>query len=204
MNFKRTFIKVLIVFCLLMSNSFTVNKAIKYKCGDIIFLSNGNVPDKLLQSLTKSKYSHIGLVIKEKGSLQVCYAGNKVKKVSLPEFLLLAGNGKYEVMRFKDTLLISSLCNLMNEESNKLVGNVYDFKYSWLDKEIYNSELIWKIYKRAANTELCAKTSLKTMNIADTLVRRKIKTIFGDTIPETSKIVSPTDLYNSEFLSRVK
>lgn len=204
MNLKRTFIKVLIVFCLLISNSFTVNKVIKYKCGDLIFLSNSNVPDKLLQSLTQSKYSHIGLVLKEKGNLQVCYVGNKVKKVSLTEFLLLAGNGKYEVMRFKDTLLISSLCNVMNEECNKLIGNVYDSKYSWLDKEIYNTELIWKIYKRAANTELCAKTSLKTMNITDTLVKRKIKSIFGDTIPDIAQIVSPTDLYNSEFLSRVK
>jgi len=204
MYLKPSVIKIVAFVFLIIGTQFTFLKEIKYQTGDIIFLSNANAPDKLLQSITKSKISHLGLVIKEKGKTSVFFAGNTVKRVSLPEFLALSSNGKYEVFRFKDSLMISGLNELMLEESKKLLGSVYDFKYSWLDKEIYNSELIWKVFKRASNIELCALKPLSSIEIKDSLIIKKIKVIYGDTIPPVIKIVSPNDLHDSEYLMKIK
>ncbi len=204
MYLKPGVIKIVAFVFLIIGTQFTFLKEIKYQTGDIIFLSNTNAPDKLLQSITKSKYSHLGLVVKEKGKTSVFFAGSAVKKVSLPEFLALSSNGKYEVLRFKDSLMISGLNELILEESKKLVGSVYDYKYSWLDKEIYNTELIWKVFKRASNIELCALKPLSSIDIKDSLIIKKIKGIYGYTIPPTIKIVSPTDLHDSEYLIKIK
>ena len=201
---KVRFTKILAILFLVIGAQFSFIKELKYKSGDLIFLSNPIHPDKLLQAITKTKFSHVGIVVKEKGKLSVYYAGATVKSLSIPAFLALSVNGKFEVMRYKDTLLLSGLNEAFIFESKKLLGSPYDFKYSWLDKEIYNTELVWKIYKRAANIELCANRPLASLSINDTLIAKKIKREIGDTISPYTKIVSATDLYNSEFLVKVK
>ncbi|MEI6020491.1 MAG: YiiX/YebB-like N1pC/P60 family cysteine hydrolase, partial [Bacteroidota bacterium] len=84
------------------------------------------------------------------------------------------------------------------------LGNVYDTKFSWLDKEMYSTELVWKIYKRAAQIELCEAKLFEKIEINDTIVKRKIKIQMGDSIAAFTKIVSPTDLYNSSYLFKIK
>lgn len=189
---------------LVMACQFTFIKDIKFISGDLIFISNPNVPDKLMQAITKTKFSHVGIVVKEKGRPMVYYTANVVKKVTVPEFLALSVNGKYEVMRIKDTIMIAGLNNFFVEEAKKLLGNAYDTKFSWLDKEMYNTELVWKIYKRATQIELCEAKLFDKIEINDTIVKRKIKLQMGDSIPAFTKLVSPNDLYNSTYLTKIK
>lgn len=201
---KNNLIKLTALLVLLIATQFTFIKEIKYISGDLIFISNPNVPDKLLQAITKSKFSHVGIVIKEKGKAMVYYTSSVVKKVPVPEFLALSVNGKYEVMRMKDTIILSGLNSFFVDEAKKLLGNVYDTKFSWLDKEMYSTELVWKIYKRAAQIELCEAKLFEKIEINDTIVKRKIKIQMGDSIASFTKIVSPTDLYNSNYLFKIK
>jgi hypothetical protein len=189
---------VLLLFC-----QFAFVKEIRYISGDLIFISNPNVPDKLLQAITKSKYSHVGIVVREKGRPMVYYAANVVKKVTVPEFAALSVSGKYEVMRVKDTILTAGLNTFFAEEAKKLLGFPYDTKYSWLDKEMYSTELVWKIFKRATHIELCEAKIFNKLVINDTVVRKKIKVQMGDSIPDFTKIVSPSDLYNSPYLVKI-
>lgn len=195
---------LLLIIIILFGFQFTFVKEIKYRTGDVIFLSNSNAPDKLLNNITKSKFSHLGIVVKEKGKLGVYYAGSTVKKVSIPEFLALSANGKFEVLRYKDTLMISNANESFVIEAKKLLGFNYDNKYSWMDQEIYNAELVWKIYKRAMNIELCNVKLLSSISVNDSVSRKKIISLHGDSIPPTIKIVSPNDIYTSEFLIKIK
>ncbi|MEI6020731.1 MAG: YiiX/YebB-like N1pC/P60 family cysteine hydrolase, partial [Bacteroidota bacterium] len=118
---KNNLIKLTALLVLLIATQFTFIKEIKYISGDLIFISNPNVPDKLLQAITKSKFSHVGIVIKEKGKAMVYYTSSVVKKVPVPEFLALSVNGKYEVMRMKDTIILSGLNSFFVDEAKKLM-----------------------------------------------------------------------------------
>ena len=201
---KKYLIKLSSLLALLLLTQFTFIKEIKYINGDLIFISNPNVPDKLLQSITKTKFSHVGIVIRERGKAMVYYTTSIVKKVTVPEFIALSVNGKYDVMRMKDTIMIAGLNNFFVDEAKKLLGRPYDNKFSWLDMEIYNTELVWKIFKRATQIELCEAKLFDKIEINDTIVRKKIKLQLGDSIAAFTKIVSPTDLYNSPYLTKIK
>ena len=91
----------------------------------------------------------------------------------------------------------------MKDYSQQFDGKDYDAFFEWTDNRIYCSELIWKIYKNAANIELSKLQQLKDFNLTDERVQKILKERYGNDIPLEEKVVSPSNLVESDLLVTV-
>ena len=84
------------------------------------------------------------------------------------------------------------------------IGKNYDSLFQWDDKNIYCSELVWKIYQ-AAGIELCAPRLFKDYDLQHSEMKTLIEKRYGslDRLPMDEKVVAPSDLSASELLEVV-
>lgn len=199
---------ILTVFALLLFVGYGFQpkgKKVKFRAGDVLFISNPAGQGLAIQLATKSKYTHVGIVLPDaNGKLVVYHAVEPVKKSGIAEFIAYSADGKYEHMRFRDTMLLSreTTAQLVTE-ANKLLGKHYDMAFSWSDNEIYCSEFVWKIYRRTFNLELCPLKKLGDFDLNPPAVQKAVKERYGDNIPLDEKVVSPGDLYNSSWFEKM-
>lgn len=85
------------------------------------------------------------------------------------------------------------------------IGTNYDLKFQWSDDRIYCSELVWKVYKKAANIELSEPRKMKSLNLKHPKVEQIIRKRYGsvDALPQEELIVPPSDLAQSDLLCEV-
>ena len=65
---------------------------------------------------------------------------------------------------------------------------------------MYCSELVWKIYKRAANVEIGKLETLKDFNLSHKAVKQKLTERYGDNIPMDEPVISPAAMFDSPEL----
>lgn len=197
-----------IVFTILLAFTMQPKKATpKYFAGDIIFISNPAGYGKEFQKVSKSPYTRIGLILPDKalkGSLVVYYVSDKVKKSSIAEFLALSPDGKYEHMRMRDStaLRFTGIPNMI-EQANKLMNLPYDKVFSWSDMEMYPSEFVWKVYKRAIEIKLGEFNPLGNNDITSPVLQKALKEKYGDNIPIEAPFISPEAMHNCEWLVKI-
>lgn len=119
--------------------------------GDIIFQTSLSRQSIAIQRATKSKYSHCGIIYKEKGRYYVYEAIQPVRRTPLDKWILRGKDAHYVVKRLKNSNELLTVANLskMKKEGERFKGKNYDLTFEWSDDKIYCSELIWKVYKRA-------------------------------------------------------
>lgn len=203
---KKIIVAFLTLFSLSVLVSFQPKSAkVKFREGDILFISNPIGQGQAIQLATKSKYTHVGIILPDsKGKLMVYHAVEPVKKSTIAEFLALSANGKYEQMRFFDTNMVNrESIGVLVTEANKLIGKPYDKAFSWSDMEMYCSEFVWKLYKRAYQIELCPTKKLSEFDLSSPIVKKALKDRYGDNVPLEEKVVSPGDLHDSQMLVKV-
>ncbi|MDR3178161.1 MAG: hypothetical protein LBT96_04175, partial [Campylobacteraceae bacterium] len=124
--------------------------------GDIIFQTSLSSQSRAIQLATKSKYSHMGLILKEQGRFYVFEAVKNVKKTPLEEWIKRGEGGKYVIKRLKnaDTFLDAKTLSKIKGEAEKFSGKEYDLTFEWSDEKMYCSELVWKIYKQSVDLEV--------------------------------------------------
>ena len=66
------------------------------------------------------------------------------------------------------------------------------------------SELIWKIYQRAAGIEIGKLQKLRDFDLTNAAVRKKMTERYGDKVPLDENVISPAAIFNSELLETVK
>ena len=174
-----------------------------YKDGDIIFQTTGGDRARAIQMATHSHYSHCGVLFYENGKWMVYEAVQPVSKISLDDFNT---RGKGTVMRLKNN---ASLLNKESIEKLKTVFKLYenknyDMAFNWSDKDIYCSELVYKLYHNALNIDLCKPRKLKDFDLANPLVKQQLNKQYGNKIPLDEPMVAPSDISNSELLELVK
>lgn len=196
---------LLLVFAGCLFFSFLPAKAPKFKAGDVLFISNPAGQGKAIQLATKSKYTHVGVVLPDaKGRLIVYHAVEPVKKNTIAEFLAYSADGKYEHMRLRDTNIVANgAIQTLVAEADKLLGRPYDKAFSWTDMQIYCSEFVWKIYKRAYSIELGSLRTLESFDLTSPIVKAQLKARYGDNVPLDEKVISPADVHDSEWLVKV-
>jgi len=123
------------------------------KEGDLIFqsLPFGELTT-VIEGVTDSPYSHVGLVIKKNGFWYVREAIGEVKDTHLLWWILRGRGDSFSIYRLKKEYQ-KNIPSLI-KESQKLLGYPYDFHYELDDEKIYCSELIYKAYKRATGKVL--------------------------------------------------
>jgi len=81
------------------------------------------------------------------------------------------------------------------EVSKGFYGKAYDLYFSWSDEEIYCSELVYKIYERAAGIKLGNLQTLGSFDLTHPAVKTKLRERYGKNVPEDESVISPATIF---------
>jgi len=157
--------------------SFSINKETELKIGDIIFQSSKSGQSYAVQLATGSKYSHVGMIIMDKGGLKVIEAVQPVRITPLAEWKKQGDGGHYVVKRLvqADSLLTLQKISLLDSFSRTYLGKNYDLYFGWSNDRIYCSELVWKVYKQTLGIEIGDLQKLSAFDLSNPIVKEKLK-----------------------------
>lgn len=173
--------------------------------GDIIFQETASAQSKAIQLATHSRYSHVGIIYFRNGKPFVLEAVQPVKVSSLKIFISRSVGGHYVVKRLKnaEAILTKPVLAKMQRVGRSFVGKNYDWVFGWSDARIYCSELVWKIYQRAAGIELSPTKKLREFDLSHPVVRAKMKERYGKKIPLDEPVVAPSQIFESALLETI-
>lgn len=178
----------------------------KIQDGDLIFQTSLSGQSKAIQLATNSKYAHCGIIYRDNGRFYVFEAVQPVKTTPLDQWIARGENAHYVVKRLinADQILTTETLQKMKVEGKKFEGKNYDLTFEWSDDKIYCSELIWKVYQRAAGIEIGKLEKLRDFDLTHETVRKTLKERYGDNIPMDELVISPASIFESEHLMTVK
>lgn len=183
------------------------NITTQFQNGDIIFQTSTSEQSKAIQLATHSKYSHVGILYysEKKQDYFVFEAIQPVKETPLNEWIERGANKHYVVKRLidRDNILTPKVLKSLKTFAKIYSGKDYDLYFEWNDNKIYCSELVWKMYKNAANIELGELQELGDFDLSDPLVKAKLTERYGENIPLNEKVISPSAIYNSDLLETI-
>lgn len=173
--------------------------------GDIIFHTSRSSQSEAVQRATRSRYSHMGLVLYRKGAPYVLEASATVRYAPLAEWIA-RGNGHHFVLKrlkTSSTILDPKALQALREQARRFEGRAYDLTFEWSDDRLYCSELVWKIYDRALGVQIGARQKLREFNLADPVVTAKMRQRYGTDVPLDETVVSPNAMFDSPLLETV-
>jgi len=203
MLFKRT---LLIIAGFLLSTGIHAQlKPDAIREGDLIFQTSLSAQSKAIQLATKSKYSHCGIIFKDKNGYFVLEAINQVKATPLAQWIARGQGKHFVVKRLKnaDQVLNPAMLVKMKSAGQQLTGKAYDLTFEWSDAQIYCSELIWKIYERSTGLRIGKLEKLRDFDLSNDIVKKKMKTRYGNKVPMNETVISPVSIFNSKLLKTV-
>lgn len=180
-----------------------------FKEGDLIFQITENGQSHAIQFLTKSKYSHVGIIVKIENKLFVFEASNKVRFTPIKKFIENGVNSHFVIKRLKNANQILTREALINMKKigEKYYNKNYDLCFEWTDEYIYCSELVWKIYKEGVNIELGNPTSLKDYDLSYGPAQKIIKKRMarnGCNFSSDELVISPAEIFQSKLLKTIE
>jgi hypothetical protein len=172
--------------------------------GDLIFQVSVEGQGKAVQLATKSKFTHIGILIKLEAGWYVYEAVQPVCKTPLKAFIAMGDSSYYVIKRLKgsDSLLNMDKIAMMKTYLNSQLGKDYDPYFNWSDTALYCSEYVWKCYRKMG-ISLCETNLLKTYDLTHPVVKNIMSQRYGKKVPLNEKVVSPGDIYASDLLYKV-
>lgn len=171
--------------------------------GDIVFSSSSFGQGAAIIAATGSAYTHCGIVFEDNGRLMVLEAVQPVGVTTLEKFMANGQPENFTARRLK-TAVTPAAYQKAREWGVAQIGRNYDVRFQWDDKNLYCSELVWKIY-RSAGVELCKPRLFKDYNLQQPEVKALIEKRYGsmDRLPMDEKVVAPSDLAASTLLVEV-
>lgn len=166
--------------------------------GDIVFQTSGSSQSEAIQKATHSKYSHVGIVIKNNNELMVLEGVQPVKFTPIHKWISNGEDSKYAVARLKGISFNDSIINLFQNQAQTFLGKNYDLYFDWSDDELYCSELVYKLVYRSLKVEVGKLQQLKEFDLSDPLVKSILYQRFGNNIPLEEKVISPESIYQSD------
>lgn len=173
------------------------------RSGDIVFQEGHGNQAVAVKAATDSRWSHVGIVFYRNDKPMVLEAVQPVKVTPLGKFIARNPESFY-AMRLKDAdhKINASTLRKAEQYGNSIIGKNYDGRFQWSDDRIYCSELVWKIYKHAANIELCKPRPFKSYNLTHPTVQKLVKARYGSAsrLPLNELAVAPSDIARSKLL----
>lgn len=176
------------------------------RSGDVIFQTSMSPQCQAVRLATHSRFSHCGMIWKIDNKDYVLEAVQPVKITPLDEWISHGDGKKYVVRRLKnaDKVLTDKVLSEMEAEGKKMIGKPYDGYFEWSDDRIYCSELIWKIYKRAAGVAVGRLQKIKDFDLSSGPVKEIIRERYGDNLPVNETVISPQSIYESSLFVTVR
>jgi hypothetical protein len=172
------------------------------RSGDIIFHVSRSSQSVAIQRATNSRYSHMGIVFVRGDGPFVFEAVQPVKLTPLSQWTARGVGGHFVVKRLREAnrLLTPETLRRLEREGRKFQGKNYDLYFEWSDNRIYCSELVWKMYKRAAGIEVGKLQRLREFNLSDPSVKAKIRERWRGEPPGNELVISPASMFESDKL----
>lgn len=187
----------------LLLNSLQISANYIPKEGDIIFHRSNSNLSAAIQIVTKSPYSHMGMVFFQDDKVFVFEAVNPVKFTPLDKWIKRGANQQYVVKRLKDPLSAKEITKL-KKAAKSYIGKPYDIHFEWSDEKIYCSELVWKVYHDALDLDLAKLNVIGDYDLTHPIVAKTLKKIYKDRpISLTEKVIAPVTLFESPLLTNV-
>jgi len=173
--------------------------------GDIIFHTSRSSQSVAIQRASGSPYSHMGVVFFRGGHPFVLEAVSTVRYTPIEQWID-RGAGRHFVVKRLDnaaTVLTPAAVARLKRAGEAFLGRPYDLTFEWSDDRIYCSELVWKAYDRALGVHVGKLQKLRDFNLADRVVRAKMRQRYGDHIPLEEPVISPASMFDSPALVTV-
>ncbi|SDE96251.1 YiiX family permuted papain-like enzyme [Chitinophaga filiformis] len=205
---KRTLTALLVIFVVGLAIVLYAFKedTPRLRSGDVIFQTSMSRQCQAVRLATHSIFSHCGMIWIKDDKPYVLEAVQPVKITLLDEWIRHGEGKKYVVRRLKnaDSILTPAVLQKMQAEGKKMLGKSYDGYFEWSDDQIYCSELVWKIYKRAAGIEVGKLQRIKDFDLSSEPVKQIIRERYGDKLPENEIVISPQSIYESSLFVTVR
>jgi len=168
--------------------------------GDILFQSLPRTRlVNLIEAVTRSPYSHCGIVARESGEWIVYEAYRDVEATPLSEFIFRGRNQGFAVYRFTSEHQHHIASTIAN--TKKFVGRPYDARYRMDDDHIYCSELIYKAYLQTTGESLGQLVKMKELNWRP--YQESIRYFEGGPVPLDREMITPIHLSQASQLQLV-
>jgi hypothetical protein len=174
--------------------------------GDVIFQESSSAQSVMVRALTDSRWTHLGVIFQEKGGPVVLEAVSPVKKTPLRSWIARGRGGTYVVKRLRDaaTRLSPDVVDELRKTGNAWLGRPYDLRFRWDDQSLYCSELVYKLFERAAGIRIGELERAADMNLDDERVQRALRKRFANSkFDPTEIVVTPDSIFNDDQLVEV-
>ncbi len=174
--------------------------------GDLIFHESRSSQGAALEAATGSKYTHMGIIFKKKGHWFVFEAVQPVRATPLKNWIRRGKDGRYVIKRLinRDRVLKKKVLEKMKRIGNHYLGKNYDSRFLWSDRELYCSELVYKLYKRGAGIDIGTLQKLKEFNLKHPAVKKLMNIRYGSKVPYDEPVISPVSMFRSPKLVTVR
>lgn len=186
----------------LLALSCSANAAAAPRDGDLIFHTSRSAQSLAIQRATRSPYSHVGIILFREGKPYVFEAIATVRYTPLAKWTARGDQGHYVIKRLK-TPLTPSQVDKLRAAAAAYAGKPYDLYFEWSDVRIYCSELVWKLYRDALGIEIGTRQKLRDFDLADPVVRAKMRERYGGNVPLDEPVISPRAQFESPLLDKV-
>ena len=173
--------------------------------GDIIFQILESGQGLAVQLATKSKYSHVGIILEKKGELYVLEAIQPVQETPLKEWIKRGKNNHYVVKRLKnaDKVVTEQVIKEMKKIEEDFIHTNYDIYFGWDDNLLYCSELVFKLYERTTGIEIGELKVMGDYDLSHPEVKRLMTQRYGQNPPLEEPMISPGSMFDSPLLFTV-
>jgi len=173
--------------------------------GDIVFQTSRSAQSRAIQHATRSRYSHMGVVLDRNGGLCVFEAIATVRCTPVAQWAARGEQGHFVVKRLRNaaTLLTPEALRRLRATALQFAGRPYDLTFEWSDERLYCSELVWKLYERALGVRIGELQRLRDFNLSDPEVKVKMHERYGERVPLDEIVISPAAMFSSPLLETV-
>ena len=173
--------------------------------GDIVFHTSRSTQSAMIQQVTHSPYSHMGIVHLINNEAYVFEAVEPVRSTSLSDWIARGAGQHYVAMRLKDAdkLLTPDAMGRMEQVAERFRGKHYDARFAWSDDQLYCSELVWKIYKRALDIEIGTPQALADLDLSDPAVAAELRRRWHGSPSLQQTVISPEAIFQSPLLVQI-
>lgn len=175
--------------------------------GDLVFHESRSAQSEMVRTLTQSRWTHLGVVLREKDRLLVFEAVSPVKTTPLEQWAARGKDGRFVAKRLAnaDARLTPAVLEKMRALGKSWLGRPYDLRFRWDDQSLYCSELAYKLFDRAAGVQLGKLQTAADMNLDDERVQQALRRRFAGLKFDPSEIVvTPDSMFNDPQLVEVE
>lgn len=168
------------------------------QAGDVVFHRSRSAQSQIIQQVTGSPWTHVGVVFERDGSLQVLEAVQPVRWTPLEDWVRRGRGGEVAIRRLRTPLSAQQL-DTLRETGERFLGRPYDRRFEWNEQRIYCSELVWLMFEQALGFRLSEPQTWSELSLSPA-ARRLARRRLGRLPPSDALIVTPVALLNSNAL----